>query len=169
MGHRVRLLAGSLPALRPFLAASPTSRAYVLGSVDILALPLTEHIHDELHAAYGTGDWLEDGALLTTTDLAFAANASRFAPIGYLETDFFGSEGEQQAILWRDGGVALGPLRLSARAMTSRAPALWPINMVLKGLGLVSRPNEDEFTTFGLGHWRHTEEIVTLARELDAR
>ena len=48
-----------------------------------------------LHAAYGTGDWLEEGALLTATDLAFAASASRAAPLAYLQTDIFGSEGEQ--------------------------------------------------------------------------
>ena len=166
MGHSVRLFIGSLPSLRPFLAASPSASVYALRIADILAVPISEIVHDELHAAYGTGDWLEEGALLTSTDLAFAASASRAAPLAYLQTDFFGSEGEQVAMLWRDGGLALTPMRLSMALMQSRAPSFWPVNIALKGLGVVASPNEDEFTTFGLGDWRHTEDIVARARQL---
>ena len=129
-------------------------------------MPISENVHDELHAAYGTGDWLEEGALLTSTDLAFAASASRAAPLAYLQTDFFGSEGEQVAMLWRDGGLALTPMRLSSTLMQSRAPSFWPINIALKGLGVVASPSEDEFTTFGLGDWRHTEDILAHAPQI---
>ena len=140
MGHSVRLFAGSLPSLRPFIAASPSAGVFALRIADILAVPISETVHDELHAAYGTGDWLEEGALLTSTDLAFAANASSAAPLAYLQTDFFGATGEQVALLWRDGGLALTPIRLSSALMRSRAPSFWPINIALKGLASLRVP-----------------------------
>jgi hypothetical protein len=168
MGHRIRLFAGPLPALRPFLAAAATARIFALGSADIVVFPLTDDVHDDLHAAYGTGNWLVDGPLLTTTDLAFAADASRGSGLAFLSTDFFGASGEQCAILWRDGGLALKPMRLSSELMQARSPSFWPINIALKGLGLLARPGEDEFTTFGLGRWRQTEDIVALAPEVSA-
>ena len=51
MGHSVRLFAGSLPSLRPFLTASPSAGVFALRIADILAVPISENVHDELHAA----------------------------------------------------------------------------------------------------------------------
>ena len=58
-------------------------------------------------------------------------------------------------MLWRDGGLALTPMRLSSALMRSRAPSFWPINIALKGLGAVRGPNEDEFTTLALAMASH--------------
>lgn len=167
MGHRVRAFAGPLTALRPFVAAAPGARVFELfPGAPLPVLPLDEAVHEALHAAYGTGNWIEDGPLLSSSDLAFAAKASRGAALAYVETDYFGGAGRQCAVLWRDGAVVLKPTAMDADTGRNRPRSLWPINMALKGLGVVARGGGDEFTALGLDRWRHTEDIVAGAREL---
>lgn len=167
MGHRVRAFVGPLTALRPFVAAAPVARVFELhAGAPLPLLPLDEVVHEALHTAYGTGDWIEAGPLLSSTDLAFAAKASRGAALAYVETDYFGGAGRQCAVLWRDGAVVLKPTEMDAETGRTRPRSLWPINMALKGLGIIAAAGGDEFTVSGLGGWRHTEDIIAQAREL---
>lgn len=164
MEHKVKLFVGPLTALRPFSEISPLARVFLLTEDSPFpVLPLTEALHEALHGAYGTGDWLAEGPLLTTTDMAFAAKASRGAGLAYVETDYAGGVGQQCAALWRDGALALGPAVLNG---TERAATLWPVNMVLKALGVASRDGVDEILTLGLAGWGRTADIVAAAREV---
>lgn len=164
MGHSVRLFAGPAGALLPFLGAAPGARAFALTpGADILVLPLTDDMHDALHARYGTGEWLSAGPRLSTGDLAFAAAASRGAVLAYLETDYSGGEGEQCAVLWRDGAEVLRPTRMSLEAARTRPPYLWPINAALRGLGLAAGAGQDEFSALGLAHFRSSQDILDSA------
>lgn len=167
MGHRVRLFTGPLTALRPFLAASARARVFSLSpSSPFPVLPLDDDLHDALHAAYGTGDWLEAGAMLTSSDLAFAAQASRGAALAYVETNYFGGQGSQSAALWRDGALMLKPSEMANENSPSRPRSLWPINVALRTLGVVARPGSDEFEALGLAAWRQTDEILARASEI---
>lgn len=170
MGHRLRLFTGALTALRPFTEISPHARVFALAADSPLpVLPLDERLHDALHAAYGTGDWLDEGAMLTSTDLAFAAKASRGAALAYVETNYFGGEGTQVAALWRDGALLLKPVAMDAETARQRPRSLWPINVVLRTLGVTAQPGGDEFAALGLERWRGTEDIVAHAAEIAVR
>lgn len=164
MGHNVRAFAGPIAALRPFLALARGARAYALtAAADTLVLPVTDDLHDTLHAVYGTGEWLTEGPRLSTGDMAFAATASRGTVLAYVETNYFGGEGEQSAMLWRDGSEVLRPTRMATATARTRPPYLWPVNVALRGLGITALAGQDEFTTFGLGHFRSVEDIMDHA------
>lgn len=164
MGHSVSLLAGSLGALRPYLQIVRGSCAYALTpGAQLLVLPLTEQVHDALHAAYGTGEWLPAGPRLSSRDLAFALDASRGTALAYLETDYFGGVGGQCAVLWVGGGEVLRPACMDAAVGRTRPPVFWPINAALKGLGVAAPSGLDEFTAFGLGNFRSNERIIAEA------
>jgi hypothetical protein len=165
MGHRVGLFVGPLTALRPFVFAAPGARVYALDAASPFAvLPLEEEVHEALHAAYATGDWLESGPLLTSTDLAFAARASRGSALAYVELGPDETGIGQCAMLWRDGAVAMKPATMDASASRVRPAALWPANIALKGLGVAARAGTDEIGTLGLVRFiaspRDAREIV---------
>ena len=129
-------------------------------------LPLDDDLHEQLHSVYGTGDWHEAGVLLSSSDLAFAAKASRGAVLAYIETNYFGGQGAQCALLWRDGVLALKPGAMEEATARVRPRPLWPINVVLKALGVAARAGGDEFAELGLERWRHTEDIIENATEI---
>ncbi len=168
MGHCVRLFIGPLVALRGLAAAAPAhARAHAIeASERFPVLPLTEDLHEAWHAAYGTGDWLALGPMLTSTDLAHAERASRGSALAYVETDYFGGRGRQCAVLWRDGALVLKPAALASDEGRALPPALRPINAALRGLGITAAPGLDEFDTLGLARWRSNEAILERGRPL---
>ncbi|MEQ1647797.1 MAG: hypothetical protein ABL898_04345 [Hyphomicrobiaceae bacterium] len=165
MGHRIRAFVGDAASFSAFRAIAPASRLYSLSpSTHLLVLLLQDDLHDALHRANGTGDWLEGaGPLLSSSDFQFAARASERAPLAYIETDYFGGEGMQHAVLWQHGSLAIGPLTLNVQTGTQRATSLWPINVVLRALGIAATMHEDEFTRLGLGAFRDAESIQERA------
>jgi hypothetical protein len=162
MGHSVRLFAGPILALSRIAALLPGARIYVLTpGPQLYVLPLDDDHHDALHAVYGTGDWLESGPCLTTTDLEFGKEVSRGTLLAYLETDYFGGVGSQSAVLWREGALAVGPVTVAAGG--SRPRSLMPINAVLRAAGVIASSGYDEFDTIGLGLWRSNDAICAGA------
>lgn len=77
-------------------------------------------------------------------------------PIAYIETDYFGGKGEQNAICWSQGTILCGPLTSNEKTpMPQRA-----INQVLQALG-VTRDNAcDEFAALGLDRYRENEDWI---------
>lgn len=164
--HRVRLFVGASAALAPFLSAMRWPRAFALTpGANFPVLVFDDEAQDALHLANGTGDWPEGvGHTLSTRDLAFAAAASRAAPLAYLETDYEGAEGTQAAALWFDGALTIAPIRIDTATALLRPPSVWPINAALRGLGFRAVPPDDEFTSFGLKRWSSNSEIRAHAR-----
>ena len=155
MGHSLRLLVGPEAALRPFLALLPEARLVEpVPGAPLLVLAIDDERHDTMHEAYGTGEWLDAGPRLTSTDMAFCAAASRGAALAYIEIEYFAGEASQSAVLWRDGQMVIPPATLDVATATRRPRALWPVNAALRGLGVVAQKDLDEFTTFGLDRWR---------------
>jgi hypothetical protein len=165
MGHRIRAFVGHAIAFAAFRPIKTDVRLYSLsGATNLLVLALDDELHDALHRANGTGDWLEGaGPLLSSSDCQFAARASERAPLAYIETDYLGGEGMQHAVLWQNGLLAIGPLTLNVQTGAQRATSLWPINVVLRALGIAATMHEDEFTRLGLGAFRDTEAIRSSA------
>ncbi len=153
--------------MRAFTQASRAARIFALRpEAQIFVVPLSDDLQDDLHSQFGTGDWLERGPRISTGDMAFAAKASRLAGVGYLETEYFGGDGEQSAVLWKGGELAVGPLCFAINGKDSgigRPRSLWPINVVLRGLGFVATSFADEFEAFGLGDYRSVDDIEARA------
>lgn len=166
MGHSLRMFVGPKAALRPFVTLVPAARVYALTpGAAVLALPLTEAVHEALHARYGTGEWIdfatgESHPRLTSSDMEFAARASAGSALAWLMVDGDGADGEQAASVWINGAVQLKPALL--RTNERRALSLRPVNMALRLLGVKALgpgPGEDEFAAFGLPRFRNVEEI----------
>jgi hypothetical protein len=164
MGHDVRLFVGHPNVLSRYLAAAPAARLHILTAGAALAvLSLDDELHDALHRAYGTGEWLDQGPSLTTTDLAFAARTSEAGAVAYVQTRYFGGAGSQSAALWIGGALTLKPIELDQKAAGNRARSTWPINAALRGLGVQAAAGHDEFDTFGLGSYRSHDALVSRA------
>ena len=89
------------------------------------------------------------------SDVASVAAASRYGPIAYVETDYFGGDGVQSAALWRDGALVMNLFTESARQVHAGSP----INRALRGVGVVDRDGWDEFTIQGLAGFRSNDDI----------
>jgi hypothetical protein len=170
LGHAVRLFVGPLVALRAFEKISRHARIFALTpEATVFVVPFDEDLEDDVQQFQGTGDCLDAGPRISTGVMAFAARASQGAGISYLETEYFGGVGEQNAVLWQNGVLTLGPLTMSSDggALGRRPRTLWPINAVLRGLGLRAEVGLDEFDAIGLGAYRSLDAIVERAQQVD--
>lgn len=163
----IRLYVGTPPGLRPFLAASVSARAYALTpAARLFAIPVTDDVQDDIHRVWGTGTWLETGPRIASGDMTFAARASKEAPVGYLERVALDDGAiEDSAVLWTGGALRLGPLTmLRGAGRPARARSLWPINVVLRGLGQTAEGRPDEAEAFGLvEHYASEADLVAKA------
>jgi hypothetical protein len=82
---------------------------------------------------------------------------SRDDVVAHIEADMHGAMiggGGQDATVWRDGRIVLGPLHSSGQGA---------INQALRSMGIAADPavgEGDEFDTLGLGRYRKTERWV---------
>jgi hypothetical protein len=83
--------------------------------------------------------------------------ASQEGPIAYVEADFNGGIGGQCAAVWSQGELVLGPLRCNHTDRSVPIISEWPINRILRHLGVHATPGRDEFDTLRLGRFRTTE------------
>jgi hypothetical protein len=167
MGHCLSLFIGHKTALRVIVEIVPAAQVFALTpDATVFVLPLTDAVHAGLHAANGTGEWLdlasdESGFLFTTTDMVVAARASVGSALAWVATEYHGGDGEQIAAVWIDGQLQMKPTLL--REGETRPPALRPINMALRQLGVATKAPRDAFDTFGLGAYRWNDDIVAEA------
>ncbi len=157
MAHDVALFVGTALSLKPFLELAPNARAYALTpDAEFGVLPFDGPLEDALQRRLGTGDWPEGQALLlSTTVQVFAAERSARAPLGYLETHYDEGGGQQSAVLWQGGRATIGPTTLNIPGVgAQRPPSLWPINVVLRAIGVLATATDDEFSAFGLVNYR---------------
>ena len=91
---------------------------------------------------------------LTPNLAAAATTASAVGDIGYIEANFFGGDGNQACIVWRDSNVVFGPLRVDDEEPPTPRLRDWPINRALQFFGVTAQPGRDEFDTVNLGRFR---------------
>ncbi|HRK19480.1 MAG TPA: hypothetical protein PK970_11030 [Hyphomicrobiaceae bacterium] len=168
MAHCTRLFIGEPAAFTLFRRDLPGCTLFRLRpGAGLVVLPLDEALQDRMHRLNGTGDWMDgSGPALSSTDFAFAARASADAPLAYIETDYSEGSGLQHAVLWRGGTLAIGPLTLDIQLSEKRPTSLWPINVVLRALGVAATFAEDEFSRTGLADYRTNDAIVERAARL---
>lgn len=146
MGYTLRAFVGRAEALSPLVGVVPQAVLIKLEQGFCL-IPVTDALHDAL-----TNFAQEESpppfsfltAHLETQLLARIGNEC----VGYIEAEYFGGDGEQAAILWKDG-----------RRKFVAGPDYGAINSVLKRLGVaIGLSNHDEFEAVGLAQNRHTED-----------
>lgn len=119
-------------------------------------VPLSETLLRELQRkADGATDPTDvSGALefLTPAVEHWARSLSHECVVAYVETEYFGGEGFERAVVWRDARLALGPL-----------DGTGSINRALRALGVQGRNGQEEFEVVGLGRHRSLEEWLSEA------
>lgn len=90
----------------------------------------------------------------------WAIESSRCFPLAYFETEYHGGAGSQAAAAWAGGVVVAGPFLQADEDCGKGEPSEWPINRVLRHLGVVRSKREDEFDAVGLGRWRNNEDWI---------
>lgn len=83
------------------------------------------------------------------------AEWSAQGPVAYVEAEYFGGAGEENAAVWCDGELALGPLHLVEGELPPSEGT--PVCRVLRELGVRAGGPDDEFTRVGLGAHRDAE------------
>lgn len=79
-----------------------------------------------------------------------AARASYGSKIAYLETEYYGGQGAQAAIVWERGHVVVGPMIAD----------YGPVNSALRFLGVRAPLRVDEFDAIGFGAVRQNEDFA---------
>lgn len=151
VGYELRAVVGSPPAVSVFAAGAAAVAMELAEELELV--PITDELFDRLgggeQKSFGDAFYFLSGAIE-----ALAVRASETAPIAYLEAHFFGGTGSQSAAVWSNRTPVLGPLTEEAQWKQDRTE--WPINRVLRSLGVVAGSWADEFEAVRLGRHRST-------------
>ena len=119
----------------------------------LILVPITEALFDEIqdasteehvrHEPYSKFGYLPISIVDWLRELSHACE------VGYVEADYFGGNGFQSSIAWKDGQISFNPVH-----------DINAINQLLKHMGVQAGPSMDEFETVRLGRHRHTEEWI---------
>ncbi len=157
MGHHIDGFVGRQDDLITVAASLPGSRVVPL-NLGFAFLPLTEPVGDEPVP-------FEELTRLDARHAAWGRMQSRVFPLAYVETDYFGGDGWQAALVWAGGLVVVGPIRttdLQVHGKFVPTPLLeGAINRALRFLAVKRGAVRDEFDAVGLG--RHGSNKVWLA------
>ncbi|MER7689641.1 hypothetical protein [Streptomyces sp. NPDC097610] len=152
MGYDLQAVIAGGEVLRAASRDLPAARLASLGQ-GLSLMPMTDALFDSVADGSGTGAlgfWRLPGGFEKTL-----ADWSTARPVAYVEAEYFGGVGEQQAAVWDGGTVALGPLHMQEGQLFP--PAGSPISQALRRLGAVASAGEDEFSAVGLDRHRHSE------------
>ncbi|WP_433467420.1 hypothetical protein [Spirillospora sp. CA-128828] len=140
------------PVLRELAVTAAEARIVPLGQ-RLSLLPMTDALFEAVTVAGAAG---LDGFWKAPAGFAgVLAACSAMGPVAYVEADYFGGTGTQDAQVWDAGKVVLGPLHL---AEGEPSPAIGsPISQALRRLGATKGAHVDEFDAVGLGRHRATD------------
>ncbi|WP_406335812.1 hypothetical protein [Streptomyces sp. NBC_00203] len=152
MGYDLQAVIAGGEVLRAASRDLPAARLAPLGQ-GLLLMPMTDVLFDSVANggdAATLGFWRLPGGFEKTL-----ADWSTAGPVAYMEAEYFGGVGEQQAAAWDGGTLVLGPLHVrEGQPFPSAGSA---ISQALRRLGVMASPGEDEFTAVGLDRHRHGE------------
>ncbi|MFE7077240.1 hypothetical protein ACFU96_44860 [Streptomyces sp. NPDC057620] len=152
MGYDLQAVIAEGEALRGVARDLPAARLAPIGQ-GLSLMPMTDALFDSAAGGSGVsalGFWRLPGGFEKTL-----AAWSTGGPVAYVEAEYFGGVGEQQAAVWDGGIIVLGPLHVEEGQPFPSAGS--PISQALRRLGVVARSGEDEFSTAGLNRHRHGE------------
>lgn len=86
-----------------------------------------------------------------------AKSASLRSVIAYCETEYFGGNGGQSAVVYENGAAVFGPTSDEAGPQNE-----WPINKALRCLGVSNGDCDDEFAAIGFQSVRSNEDFLNV-------
>lgn len=150
MSHSINGIIANIGLLLSFTASHALSAPTPLSAADLAFLPLSEERLDKLfpvcEGSHPAFVYFHDGLRDCLIEL------SQNHPVAYIETDYFGGEGTQAAVVYQHGVCVMEPENAS----------IGPINSALKLLGVVKLNRytwDDEFATAGLMGFRSNEAL----------
>ncbi|ANP56742.1 hypothetical protein J2Z21_008680 [Streptomyces griseochromogenes] len=152
MGYDLQAVIAGGEVLRGAVCDLPAARLASIGQ-GLSLMPVTDALFDSVADGSDVGAlgfWRLPGGFGKTL-----ADWSAAGPVAYVEAEYFGGVGEQQAAVWDAGTIVLGPVRV--REGQPIPPAGSPISQALRRLGVVASAGEDEFSAVGLDRHRHSE------------
>lgn len=154
MGHCLQAFLGSEALLGDIVQIQST--AIIIPLLQGLAMiPVTEALYDSLTTTEERGSFDPRFVFLSQKLNHFGQTHSHPGPLAYIETDYFGGQGSQGAIVWSKGKILFGPAVTGNRGdvQVDQLPA-GAINCALKMLGVEKGNRIDEFEALGLGKYR---------------
>jgi hypothetical protein len=139
------------------LAGSTTEACIVPLGQHLWLLPMTDALFDDVTVA-GAPELNEFWKTPAGIDRLLTA-CSETGPVAYIEADYFGGAGTQNAQVWDAGKVVLGPLRLAEGELSPTTGT--PISQALRRLGAAKGNHVDEFAAVGLGRHRDTDDWLS--------
>lgn len=120
-------------------------------------VPITAALYDQFIAAtpVGEGQLLQQFTYLSEAIAEELRLLSVRGGVAYVEADFFGGTGVQQAVVWNSGAMVLRPILTHGHGA---------INQALHLLGVDRRGRVDEFDVVDLGRYRSNRDWLELAR-----
>ncbi|MDF3145838.1 MULTISPECIES: hypothetical protein [unclassified Streptomyces] len=152
MGYDLQAVIAGREVLRAAARDLPAARLASLGQ-GMSLMPMTDALFDSVTDGSDAGPlgfWRLPGGFEKTL-----ADWSTAGPVAYVEAEYFGGVGEQQAAVWDGGTIVLGPLQVPEGQPFP--PAGSAISQALRRLGVVASTGEDEFSAVGLDRHRHGE------------
>jgi len=172
MSHYIQALIASADILESIRHAHPATRVIPLPQ-NLALLPVTQAFADDVeHAQSSSAKLAFDQFTVLTSALAdLAKDLSKRAPIVYVETEYFGGQGAQAAVVWKNGEVVFGPLVTKnidegQQCVFTTSLSDEAINQAMRNIGVVATNARDEFDIVGLGRYRSNDDWLKAATEL---
>jgi hypothetical protein len=148
MGYFLNAFLGQINNLKRIESKFKKAKVVPL-TTEIALIPMTEDLFDEINN-YRNENHIEKWELLTTDVENEILKLIGNEKLSYLEVEYFGGEGGQSGIVWKDGK------RVFEVSFQQEV-----VNEILRQFGVVKdKKLRDEFDTVGLGRHRNTEDWI---------
>jgi hypothetical protein len=149
MGHLITGIITRKSDAKSIAAKIPFKQFHNLNQ-NFVIFPLTDDLID-MHIPSPQRFKFKQFTYLSEELINILSQASSGKLITYIETEYFGGEGVQAAIVFENGKIIFGPKQAD----------IGPINNALKKMGVSKEPAcRDEFESIGLASFRSCDEIL---------
>lgn len=159
MAYQLRGVIGRISAAQGVASALGSAAVAVPLEQGFALVPYTAGVYDAFVAAGRVTERIKPFWWLGESLAELCAAASKDSALVYVEAEYFGGAGDQKAVLWEGGRIALGPVTTGRLSASGRDPGRTAISQALAGLGVTGTgPEHDEFLVLGLDRHRHWED-----------
>jgi hypothetical protein len=167
MGHYIRCIIGHDSAIQQ-LANNWTECKRVVLNNKVSAIPMTDNLFDDINELVNIGTDLphNEFELLSKSIEYILKEESYNGMIGYIETEYFGGNGVQSAILYYKGKILTEPIITRTNWDNNRLMYVdtpdkeRAINHILYTMGIKKRSDMDAFDYVGLGNYRSNKDLL---------
>jgi hypothetical protein len=151
MGHAIQGLLVP-PAVAAKAVSVQGALPVALDAGGLAFVPMTDALFEQLATLFAAaaGQAHTEFWKLSPSGALWIAQLSAAGRVAYVETEYFGGDGDQAAAVWENARTILGP----------RQGDIGPINDALRLLGVSRTHTQDEFAVAGLDRYRATEDWV---------